>query len=190
MAFNAPSHLLPPVSEDGPSFPSLKKSLSAVSSQRSRSRSPRHARGTFAEPIQEAGANEESNDNAKSGKKDPSLVLDIPTMPRASEVALTALKYLPTPLLILSSQKMVLMANEAMGRLLGLDSMDEDGSESDHEGDDRAQSLDLLRGQTLSQIGIDVFEDGQAIWVSWEVRPAACTTLLVRCLLTFCADIP
>lgn len=169
MAFKGPPHLLPPVGEEGPSFPSLKKSLYAVSSQRSRSRSPRPARGISAEPLKENDLNGGSNDTTRSGKKDPSLFVDIPTMPRAAEVALTALKYLPIPLLVLSSSKMVLLANEAMGRLLDLDSMDEDGNEPNNEDHERAQSLDLLRGQTISQIGIDLYEDGQAIWVSWEV---------------------
>ena len=120
-----------------------------------------------------------------AGKKDAAsgLFLDIPVVPQAAEVALTALKYLPTPLLVLSSRKMVLLANEAMARLLGLDSMDgEEGEEGEGGGEeeegvvehgedaDHTQSLDRLRGQTLSQIGIDIVEDGHAIWVSWEVN--------------------
>ena len=170
MAFNGPSRLLPPVGEEEPSFPTLKKSLSANPSRKGRSRSPRHAHGISTEPVKETDSGGGPTDTTKSSKKDPSLLLDTPTIPRAAEAALMALKYLPTPLLVLSSQKTVLLANEAMGRLLGLDSMDEDGNDSDSEDSERPQSLDLLRGQTLSQIGIDIFEDGQAIRVSWEVR--------------------
>ena len=167
------NRLLPPVGEEGPSFPTLKKSLSAVSSRRNRSQTSNHARGISRDPGEDSDANEEARDTTRHGRKDLSLFLDIPTLPKASEAALTALKYLPFPVMVLSSHKMVLLANEAMGRLLGLSSMDQDGNESDNEDSERAQSLDLLRGQTLSQIGIDVFEDGQAVCVSWEASSAA-----------------
>lgn len=173
MPSNGLNRLLPPVGEEGPSFPTLKKSLSAVSSRRNRSQTSNHTPSISKEPSQDSDATEESSDTTKHGRKDPSLFLDIPTLPKASEAALTALKYLPIPVIVLSSQKMVLLANEAMGRLLGLDSMDQDGDESDHEDSERAQSLDLLRGQRLSQIGIDVFEDGQAVCVNWEASSAA-----------------
>ena len=169
MASNGSSNLLPPVGEEGPSFPTLKKSLAAISSQRSRSRSPRLAMGMSSAPMKELDTKGNPPETTRSNKKDLPLFLDIPTVPRAAEAALTALKYLPTPLLVLTSQKMVLLANEAMARLLGLESMDEEGNDPDGEDSDHTRSLDLLRGQTLSQIGIDMVEDGQAIWVSWEV---------------------
>lgn len=92
-------------------------------------------------------------------------------MPSIAEAAFAALQYLPTPLLVLSSLKTVILANEAVGRLLGLDTLEESdvpgaGGDGDHED---IQVADLLRGQTLSQLGIDMLQDGQQIWVSWEV---------------------
>ena len=155
----------PSESEDFRGFSTLKKSLSAVSSRRSRSKSPIEA------GEMQLGLERDSlQDDQKSAKplKDPQLFVDIPKMPQAAEAALNALQYLPTPLLVLSSLKTVILANEAMGRLLGLDTLDSEDESEDHEqGPDR--TLDLLGGQSLSQIGIDVIEDGQSMWVSWEV---------------------
>ena len=98
------------------------------------------------------------------------LFVNIPARPNAADAALTALQFLPTPLIILSSSKTVLTANDAMARLLGLDKL----AEADHCHESQSQQEDtpgdLLRGQSLSQIGIDMMqEDGQPIWVSWEV---------------------
>ncbi|KAL9617143.1 MAG: hypothetical protein Q9160_008040 [Pyrenula sp. 1 TL-2023] len=80
----------------------------------------------------------------------------------AAELALSALQYLPTPLLVLTSQKTVVLANESMGRLLGLRGHDEPPPA--HE---RSIS-DILQGQSLSQIGVDMMQDGTPVWVSWE----------------------
>ncbi|KIW92319.1 uncharacterized protein Z519_07303 [Cladophialophora bantiana CBS 173.52] len=84
--------------------------------------------------------------------------IDLPHLPMASETALAALATLPTPILVLSSLKTVVLANSAIARLLGVDQ------------DDPGFSVgDFLKGQTLSQLGIDMFADGGVpIWVSWE----------------------
>ena len=82
-------------------------------------------------------------------------------MPPTAEVALAALQYLPTPLLVLSSLKTIVLANEAMGRLLGIANVEE------QDGDNEA-ATDVLRGQTLSQIGVDMISEGAPVWVSWE----------------------
>ncbi|KAI1614406.1 hpt sensor hybrid histidine kinase [Exophiala viscosa] len=75
----------------------------------------------------------------------------------ATDIALATLSTLPTPLLVLSSKKTVILANSAVGRLLGID---QNGVNT--------TVTDILKGQTLSQIGIDMFSDGAPIWVSWE----------------------
>ncbi|KAK4942253.1 hypothetical protein LTR10_018010 [Elasticomyces elasticus] len=75
----------------------------------------------------------------------------------ATDIALATLSTLPTPLLVLSSRKTVILANSAVGRLLGID---QNGVNT--------TVTDILKGQTLSQIGIDMFSDGAPIWVSWE----------------------
>ncbi|KIW22732.1 uncharacterized protein PV07_10998 [Cladophialophora immunda] len=84
--------------------------------------------------------------------------IDLPQLPMATEIALAALAALPTPILVLSSLKTVLLANSAVGRLLGADHDDPD-----------LRVADFLKGQTLSQLGIDMVSDGGVpVWVSWE----------------------
>lgn len=86
-----------------------------------------------------------------------------------AEVAFAALQYLPTPLLVLSSLKLVVLANEAFGRLLGLDTLQESPTTAGNDEKEQILVSDMLRGQSLSQIGIDMVQDGQQVWVSWEV---------------------
>ncbi|KIX01269.1 uncharacterized protein Z518_08994 [Rhinocladiella mackenziei CBS 650.93] len=85
------------------------------------------------------------------------LHIDLPHLATATEIALGTLSTLPTPLLVLSSLKTVILANSAAGRLFGID---QDAADS--------TVTDILQGQTLSQIGIDMVSDGIPIWVSWE----------------------
>jgi hypothetical protein len=73
------------------------------------------------------------------------------------------MQYLPYPLIVLNNLKTLMMANEAMARLLGIE--DEDG---DAASDDGISSADRLRGQTLSQLGIDMLQDGRPVWVAWD----------------------
>ena len=84
----------------------------------------------------------------------------------AAKIALAALQYLPTPLIVLTSLKTILLANEAMGRLLGLEKEDEQGMGALFSNNDTV--TDMLKGQTLSQIGVDMLQDGVPVWVSWE----------------------
>jgi hypothetical protein len=91
------------------------------------------------------------------------LHIDLPRFPSPSEIALSALQYLPYPVIVLNGFKTLVMANGAMGRLLGL----EDNS-ADHTSDDGNPSMDDLRGQSLSQLGIDMTQEGRPIWVTWE----------------------
>ncbi|KPI36171.1 Two-component system protein A [Cyphellophora attinorum] len=89
------------------------------------------------------------------------LRIELPRLPMAANIALASLQHLPTPLLVLSSLKTILLANEAMGRLLGL--------RLDDTAEGPEQSItDVLKGRTLSQIGIDMLSDGVPVWVSWE----------------------
>ncbi|KAL8766010.1 MAG: hypothetical protein Q9209_007099 [Squamulea sp. 1 TL-2023] len=97
----------------------------------------------------------------------PPLSVNIPKIPGAAEAALAALQYLPTPLLVLSTWKTVVLANEAMGRLLGLDVKQQEET-SGAEEQEQIPISDIIRGQSLSQIGIDILQDGQRIWVSWD----------------------
>ena len=130
--------------EDHEDFSSLKRSLSRISN------------GAQTTPADEPGGRQ-----PKPWKSNAQLHIDILRLPAAAEVAVTALQYLPTPLLVLSSLKTVVLANEAMGRLLGLQS-------DDSAGGDKGTVSETIRGQTLSQIGVDLLQDGQPVWVSWE----------------------
>ncbi|ORY57135.1 uncharacterized protein BCR38DRAFT_354844 [Pseudomassariella vexata] len=78
------------------------------------------------------------------------------------QLAFSAMQFLPVPLLVLNNLKTVVLANEAMGRLLGL------VNDSTDVYNDRATAMDKLRGQTLSQVGVDMLQDGRPVWVSWE----------------------
>jgi len=117
--------------EDHKDYTSLKRSLSGISSSHT----------GLAGCIKMKGP--------KPPKPDPRLKLDIPR-PTATEMAFTALRYLPIPVIVLTSLKTIALANEAMGRLLGL-----------HRG--TASATDVLSGQTLSQIGIDMVQDGMLL---------------------------
>ncbi|KAL8970723.1 MAG: hypothetical protein Q9197_003664 [Variospora fuerteventurae] len=142
------ANLSMPAPED---YPTLKKSLSA---------SFRHAAHPPPKSADSKRKREESHSSSDSTITSPPLSVNIPKFPGAAEAALAALQYLPTPLLVLSSWKTVLLANDAMGRLLGLDAT--------HRGQPLLPLGDLLRGQSLSQIGVDMQQDGQRIWVNWE----------------------
>ncbi|KAI1205639.1 uncharacterized protein F4807DRAFT_453901 [Annulohypoxylon truncatum] len=86
------------------------------------------------------------------------------TMPLISpgQLAYSAMQFLPVPLLVLNTLKTVVLANESMGKLLGM------VGDAPLPEDDPAMLCESLRGQTLSQIGIDMVQDGKPIWVSWE----------------------
>ncbi|KAF2234517.1 hypothetical protein EV356DRAFT_446482 [Viridothelium virens] len=95
------------------------------------------------------------------------LSIRIPPSPSLDSLGFTSLQYLPMPLVILSSMKTVVLANEAMGRLLGIDllAMSEE-TESRSEG--ALSVTDVLHGLTLGQLGIDMLQNGSPIWVAWD----------------------
>ncbi|KAK6833638.1 hypothetical protein PG987_008332, partial [Apiospora arundinis] len=78
------------------------------------------------------------------------------------QLAFSSMQYLPVPLLVLNNLKTVVLANEAMGRLLGMNGDSPDLT------DDCPTALERLRGQTLPQVGVDMLQDGRPVWVSWE----------------------
>jgi PAS domain S-box-containing protein len=112
-------------------------------------------------PVQQRTSSDPSSRDDRHHVKAASahnMHVEAPTLPKGAEIALAALSTLPTPILVLSSSKTVLLANNALGRLLSIDQDEEDDT----------SVTDLLRGQTLSQLGIDTISDGVAIWVSWD----------------------
>jgi PAS domain S-box-containing protein len=76
------------------------------------------------------------------------------------QLAFSAMQFLPVPLLVLSSLKTVVLANEAMGRLLGIIPDETEGG--------AATTSDHLRGHGLSQVGVDMVQDGRPVWINWE----------------------
>ncbi|KAI0895387.1 hypothetical protein F4806DRAFT_496952 [Annulohypoxylon nitens] len=78
------------------------------------------------------------------------------------QLAYSAMQFLPVPLLVLNNLKTVVLANEAMGKLLGM------FGDAPPPEDDPTTLCESLRGQTLSQIGIDMIQDGRPVWISWE----------------------
>ncbi|KAF4984622.1 hypothetical protein FDECE_17047, partial [Fusarium decemcellulare] len=80
-----------------------------------------------------------------SGSRSPSHSPFRLTMPSISpgQLAFSAMQYLPVPTIVLNNLKTVVLANEAMGRMLGI--VTEDSDE-----EDASATIEHLRGQTLS----------------------------------------
>lgn len=97
--------------------------------------------------------------NPRSPSQSP-FRLSLPCISPA-QLAFSALQYLPVPTIVLNNLKTVVLANEAMGRMLGLtpDNINQD---------DTTTTNERLRGQTLSQVGIDMLQDGRPVWLTWE----------------------
>lgn len=91
------------------------------------------------------------------------MSIHLPSVPTPPETALAALQYLPVPLLVLGPLKTVVLANEAMYRLLCENPSIINGAKGP------ASERQNLHGQTLSQIGVDMMQGGTPVWVQWEV---------------------
>ncbi|KAJ2974880.1 hypothetical protein NQ176_g5825 [Zarea fungicola] len=103
-----------------------------------------------------------TTDEVRSQSQSP-FRLAIPATISPAQLAFSAMQYLPVPVIVLNSLKTVVLANEAMGRMLGLITDD-----SDDDDDETSRAIDRIRGQTLSQVGIDMLQDGKPVWVTWE----------------------
>ena len=150
-------------------YPTLKKALSASFDSKSPTSSPRAFDGAASpKKVQDGEQNQEQPGSLESTRSSQTLSIRIPKQAPAADAAFQALQYLPTPLLVLSSMKTIVLANEAMGRLLGLDAYEnQHGTQNERESKGHT-AVDLLLGQSLSQIGVDMIQSGQRIWVSWE----------------------
>lgn len=95
----------------------------------------------------------------RSSTKSPFLI-NMPLI-TPGQLAFSALQFLPVPILVLNSLKTVVIANEAMGRLLGLLTESSDNDEA-------ANVLGELKGQSLSQVGIDMIQHGRPVWIAWD----------------------
>lgn len=100
-----------------------------------------------------------NNLSSPSSTRSNPLSIQLPLYPAALEAASAALHYLPMPVLLLGPLKTVILANEAMGRLLSNDSASSNPN-AVREG---------LMGQTLAQVGVDLIQRGLPIWLDWDV---------------------
>jgi PAS domain-containing protein len=97
------------------------------------------------------------NDGHKSLQpKGSNLQLRLPSP--VAEIAIAALQYLPMPVIVLNSLKTVVLANESICRLLGVGAEDAEGDEYVDGG---LPVTERLKGKTLSQLGIDLLQDGR-----------------------------
>lgn len=94
------------------------------------------------------------------------LSVGMPSTPSSTPAALAALQYLPVPVIVLSSLKTVVLANEAMGRLLNIDvnAMLDPSDDSDG----LVSITDVLHGQSIADLGVDILQHGSPIWISWD----------------------
>ena len=99
---------------------------------------------------------------------DDDLSIELPSTPTPTVAALTALQYLPIPLLVLSAQKTVVLANEAMGRLLGI--------EWESTATQGLSVTDTLCGKGIAELGVDILQNGSPLMMPWEV--CACVLMI------------
>ncbi|KAI5203811.1 hypothetical protein E4T38_05036 [Aureobasidium subglaciale] len=97
------------------------------------------------------------------------LSIRIPSGPSMTDTAFTALQYLPMPVLVLSSEKTVVLANEALGRLLGIDLQQQTGPESgdSNEQEDVRGASDILGGIPMDNLGMDLLQNANPVWMRW-----------------------
>ncbi|KAK4948498.1 hypothetical protein LTR28_007440, partial [Elasticomyces elasticus] len=103
------------------------------------------------------------------------LTITIPPRQTQADLAFAAMQYLPVPVLLLSADtKRVVLANEAMGRLLGIDH-EPNQTAPEHDGDSDSEELnnyldtnDLLQGLPIGALGIDMTQNGNVVWVRWD----------------------
>ena len=111
-----------------------------------------------------------------SSRRGANLSIQIPPAQLHSHMAITALQYLPMPVLVLSSNKGIVLANEAMGHLLGLkqDGLSDEDTDMETESlqqedsQDARSATELLYGVTLGQLGLDLLQNGGPMFVAWD----------------------
>lgn len=88
----------------------------------------------------------------------------VPPPPSGASLAFTALQFLPTPLMVLSRDKTVVLANEAMGRLLGMEPPTQAGRPTP-----QPSITELLYGKCLSELGVNVLQRNSPLMINWEL---------------------
>ncbi|KAH0257891.1 hypothetical protein KCU91_g16108, partial [Aureobasidium melanogenum] len=147
---------------------------------------PRHARQPSPSPRQRtnmrldeltaanAGGYFDLSNACDEGYRDHSpsspMSIRIPSGPSMTDTAFTALQYLPMPVLVLSSEKTVVLANEALGRLLGIDLQQTTPLDSAgmNEQEDVRSASDVLAGVPMDCLGMDLLQNANPVWMRWE----------------------
>lgn len=89
-----------------------------------------------------------------------------PPSAEASALAFAALQLLPVPVMVLSSERVIVFANEAMGPLLDVISEEKPLPPSDGW---RPQSVtDIIGGKSLSDVGIEIHDERCPEWEEWK----------------------
>ncbi|KAI1309790.1 hypothetical protein F5Y03DRAFT_403953 [Xylaria venustula] len=78
----------------------------------------------------------------------------------SEQLLFSAIRLLPAPLLLLNGSEKIVLANNEMGRLLGL--------EPSIHGGGSGFVFDILKGKTLSQIGVNILENNKPTRLSLE----------------------
>ena len=146
-------------------YPTLKQSLSAAT------RPPVLRHRSKSDPsISRLSSGHESE--IHEGRLRPtrsSFKIGFPAPTATAELAFVALQCLITPLLVLSSSKTLVLANDAMRSLLAWDAFDgyQNNPKNDNQGEFKEE--DTLYGLSLSQVGIELVQEENQEWPRWEV---------------------
>lgn len=98
------------------------------------------------------------------------LSIRLPRAAGLTEMAFTAMQYLPMPIIVLSSRKTIVLANEAMGRLLGVN-VNRYATEGPHErraSQDARSTTDILYDTPMGALGMDLLHHASPVWISWD----------------------
>ncbi|KAG0137519.1 hypothetical protein HOY82DRAFT_375727 [Tuber indicum] len=126
---------------------------------------PEHESSSLPPPAFPYRSSDRDNPTAQKYAAHPPL--SNPPPPSGASLAFTALQFLPTPLLVLSQDKTVVLANEAMGRLLGVEP---NGQSTNRVGGTLPELsiTELLYGKGLGDLHFAVLQRKWPLWVSWE----------------------
>ena len=146
-------------------YPSLQQSLCASRPKANRLRSLSDPGNT---PISSEGKSQQQYDWSEDLPQSP----EPSTVPSsgAADIAFAVLQYLPTPILVLSASKTIILANEAMCSLLAQEAFT-DPNELDVNSQRPHLNMNVLQDRSLSQVGMEIIRPmGLKRHISWEVH--------------------
>ena len=110
------------------------------------------------------------DDDSEGHSPETPMSMRLPPTPSVTETAFTALQYLPMPVLVLSSEKNIIIANEALGRLLGVDLQQSVAKQEDYvqENQNVMSATDVLHGVSMGALGMDLLQNATPVWISWD----------------------